>query len=472
MISDNQTADHETSLRAGAAKTDITPAMGVQLAGDIGRYRPAEELVDPLYARALVLEGQSHGQRCRACVLSLAVIAVSDDVTDRLRAQAAAIVGCEPLNVIVHALQAHSTPELGLGLPDDPQHLPWIAGPDLWWLRGGDARYLEPTVAAILEAVRLAAADLQPVTLKLGRRPDGRIAFNRRFIMRNGAGRCHPPRCSPDILCNEGPIDPEVGVAVLKQSDGSALAVLLHHTCHPNHFYPLRKISGDWPAAWCDLTEKRLPGSTALVFNGFVGNIHHTNHLDPDYQPDHRRMAAMLDQSTAWILDQPMHHVAAPVLAAAHCAVTLPRRRPTRAMLSKARKLLRQHPQPIWLDEEKTRVRWDWCYAVDHMFLDRDVAARPDYACELQALRLGDLALLGAPGEPFVEAQLHIKTHSPAPFTFCAHMTKAGGGYMPTRAAYRRGGYETELGSHAHLRPGCLETLQGHAVEMLRQLWA
>ena len=46
---------HNLSLLAGSAKVDITPGMGIQLAGDIGRWRPAEWVEDRLYARALAL---------------------------------------------------------------------------------------------------------------------------------------------------------------------------------------------------------------------------------------------------------------------------------------------------------------------------------------------------------------------------------------------------------------------------------
>ncbi len=36
----------------GSAEVDITPPRGVQLAGDVGRFRPADLLVEPLYAKA------------------------------------------------------------------------------------------------------------------------------------------------------------------------------------------------------------------------------------------------------------------------------------------------------------------------------------------------------------------------------------------------------------------------------------
>ena len=44
-----------SNLQAGVGLTDITPWAGVQLAGDVGRYRPARYILDRLHARAIVL---------------------------------------------------------------------------------------------------------------------------------------------------------------------------------------------------------------------------------------------------------------------------------------------------------------------------------------------------------------------------------------------------------------------------------
>ena len=52
---------NELPYKVGAAWADITPAPGTQLAGDIGRRRPLEEVRMPLKARALVIEHK--GQR-------------------------------------------------------------------------------------------------------------------------------------------------------------------------------------------------------------------------------------------------------------------------------------------------------------------------------------------------------------------------------------------------------------------------
>ena len=98
----------------------------------------------------------------------------------------------------------------------------------------------------------------------------------------------------------------------------------------------------------------------------------------------------------------------------------------------------------------------------------------PDFPYEIQALRIGDLALVGLPGEPFVEGQLEIKTGSPAPYVFPAHLTTHYVGYLPTRAAYHRGGHEAnrDVTYWAKLAPGCLELVVDRAKALIEDLFA
>ena len=98
---------------------------------------------------------------------------------------------------------------------------------DLPWLKGGDDRYNEPTVEKTIEAVTRAAARLEPVTAHAGRGMDGRFAFNRRFVMRDGTTIRHPRTCDPNILHCEGPTDPEVGVLALRNASDEIVAMLI-----------------------------------------------------------------------------------------------------------------------------------------------------------------------------------------------------------------------------------------------------
>ena len=421
----------KSALRAGAAEADITPPMGVQIAGDIGRYRPVEEVREPIYARALVLE--LDGRRC--CLLSLDLLAVTGRWAQEIRRRAAQRFGLDPSGIMVHVTQNHAAPCLGHTFIRDECGL---FPPEYPWLRGGDDRYNEPTVERVVNAIAAALDSLRPVSVQIGRRTDGRVAFNRRFVMRDGSVRTHPPRCDPNILYCEGPTDPEVAVMIFRSEAGAPLAALLHHTCHPVSGYPHRFIISDWPGAWSDGV-KELCGNECvpLVVNGCCGNVHHTNHLDPHYKVEHREMGRKLTETTARILEK-MDALPSGILDWRVRTVRIPLRELPAAEVETARKLISEHPEPMWRDSTRTSVEWDWVYAAAMLDLYESRRQLPYYDYEVQAFRLGDSALVALTGEPFVEGQLQIKLHSPAPYTLVAHMCNGYVGYIPTRQALER----------------------------------
>ena len=99
----------DQTLLAGAAQVDITPRMGTQIAGDIGRRRPAEILIDPIFAKALALDDG----RQRLCVLSLDVLAITQEWVDMIRTGARERFGLDPQAVMVHVVQNHAAPAIG-----------------------------------------------------------------------------------------------------------------------------------------------------------------------------------------------------------------------------------------------------------------------------------------------------------------------------------------------------------------------
>ena len=265
----------------------------------------------------------------------------------------------------------------------------------------------------------------------------------------------------------EGPTDPEVGVATFTNAAGDVTAALLHHTCHPCHGYPHRYVIGDWPGAWAALMrghwgERCVP----LVINGCCGNIHHCDHTNPDYRPDHQRMAAMLAETARRVLDR-MEPVEVARIEARRTVLPLPLRAPTETDLAAARRLLQEHPEPMWQDETKTSVEWDWVYAVNVLDLDDARRERPVFPYEIQSFRLGAFSLVSLMGEPFVEAQLDIKRASPTPYTFVAHFCNGYVGYAPTRRAFAGGGYETRTGVGSKLMPDALEKITAAAGQLL-----
>ena len=149
----------------------------------------------------------------------------------------------------------------------------------------------------------------------------------------------------------------------------------------------------------------------------------------------------------------------------------IPFRRFPKEIFVAAHKLLDEHPDPIWTDDTKTRFEWDWHFAASLVDLEHRLAVESEFEYEIQALRVGDLALLILPGEPFVEAQLEIKQRSPATRTFVAHMSNRYVGYIPTPDAINRGGYETLPSNGSKLAPEALQTITDKSVEMLEELY-
>jgi hypothetical protein len=477
-----------TGMTAGFGTADITPAPGIQLAGDIGRDRPVEEIRMPLSVRTLVVG--SGGKTL--CIIQADVIGIAGRIARELAAAVANRLGTEPEAVMLHAPQSHSSPAVGHYwainespcIPDDCQ-----------WLRGGDDRYIEPFKAGVLASVENALRNRVPVTLHLGRVSDGRAAFNRRFAMRGGTARMyperlflqmfpeligdrthvkmHPPSGSGDILMCEGVSDPEVGVAVFRAKDESLVGAILHHTCHPCHGYPHRWVHPDWPGAWAEQFSRALgaPGR-ALTLNGFCGNIHHTNHLDP-------MQNSTIEEQTGFLMESALR--AAGQLA--HCTDTTigwqsqsfqaPWRRLPRETVAQAKAFLQLHPQPKWNDDTRTQTTWDWCYAlatVDLSITHRLLKSSP---YTVQTLRVGDLAIVGWPGEPFVEYQLEIKADCPAKYCFTAHQVNYGhlSGYQMSAAAIARGSYETWTCNTSALSPKAPAMAMDATRELLANLF-
>ena len=69
----------------------------------------------------------------------------------------------------------------------------------------------------------------------------------------------------------------------------------------------------------------------------------------------------------------------------------------------------------------------------------------------IQVLRIGNISFVGIPAEVFTEIGLEIKKKSPFPHTFIVELANGCFGYLPTKEAFKKGGYETKLNSYNRL---------------------
>jgi hypothetical protein len=125
------------------------------------------------------------------------------------------------------------------------------------------------------------------------------------------------------------------------------------------------------------------------------------------------------------------------------------------------------------MKNDRKHATWEWMDAAMMMSVHLERKRNPNFDYEIQVFRVGDIALVGLPGEPFVEGQLAIKIGSPAYPTYVAHGTTDYAGYIAPRESYPRGGHEIRENpaKWTRLAPGALEAIVDASVATLKDMF-
>lgn len=467
-------------LLAGAAQTDITPPLGTTLAGAVAAHHVADSVLDPLMAKAVVFEQRGR----RVCILSLDVTIVSEPYTSYIRAQASERCAIDPGAIMVHATQTHSAPAIGGFMLDTDFSL---ADEDQW-INLHEPSFSDMAVERSVDAISQAVESLAPARIGYANATRDDLAFNRRAIRRDGTcampwvySSMDKPLGQTDYRYIEGPIDPEVGVVWVQDHNMQTIAFLLQYTCHPvNVFYHRGRgrhgqLSADWPGAWAaELTARH--GGVGLVVNGCCGNINPWPAYTPDFVPDHSRMGRELartsEEALGWVQFSdrvPVDHRIT--------EIGLPLRDPDPAELHEAKDRIAREPHPPGVETGTVDAWYRAASMVSFDLLRKRLAKTSGEGMqvtepyEVQALRIGDIALVGLPGEPFVEGQLRLKIESPAYPTYVAHCTSHYAGYLPTPEAFPRGGHEANTSWWSRHTAESLDLAVDAAGKLLREIF-
>lgn len=260
------------SIRAGAARIDITPEGPVWMSGYAARNKPSEGVLMPLWAKALALE-DARGNR--AVIVTTDLIGLPMELTDLVAARAVEKYKLDRASLVFNASHTHTGPvvrgNLSVMESQQPPH------------REALAAYRQTLQQKLLDVIGAALADLAPAELAFAH-GEARFGVNRRQFTPAGV----VIGVNPD-----GPVDPRVPVLRVTSPSGKVRALLFGYACHNTtltaEFYHL---SGDYAGFAQAELEKEFPGAVALFVQLCGGDQNPNPRSKLEYAEQHGRTLA------------------------------------------------------------------------------------------------------------------------------------------------------------------------------------
>ncbi|MFO7946992.1 MAG: hypothetical protein R6V19_09260, partial [Armatimonadota bacterium] len=400
-------------------------------------------VADELWAKAIVLENDGTSIAIVVCD----VIAAEKHDLDRAKDRAAELTGISPDHIFISCTHTHSGPATLdiLGVEREDEYMDWA-------------------VKKIGDAVKLAQNRLQPASFAHNSGSCPEEVHNRRWHMTDGSVRMNPGFENPELVRPAGPIDPEVAVGVFIDENRRPIAALCN--------YALHYVGGPYGMAssanyfgYFDRALQRMGGDefVAIMANGTCGDINNCDFTRPAPEYPHpffqiERVANVVASrafgawQTIWDYSRDV------ALGAETEMIDFRRREATEEQLQWATENI---------EKEGEIEHKDYIYAREILAVEEEAVTRPT---PIMGLRVGDLGIVGLPGEIFVQYGLQIKAKSPFERTMTISLANDAVGYCPTDLALEEGSYETELARSAKAAPGTEGQMVNAAVDVLKRL--
>ncbi len=427
------------TFQAGAAKSNITPELGLTLVGGWGSPQ-AEHIHDELWARCLVLDDGS----TQLALVIIDNLAAAREVFDNAKQRLTEKTGIPAEHMLMASTHTHSAPSARPSNTLDPPE-------DL-------TAYQRFIADRIVDGVRRAINNLEPARIGWGAGEAPDQVFNRRWFMdedfdlTNPFGdvdqvRMNPPRNHEALVEPAGPTDPEIAFLAVESADGRPIALLANYSLHYVGGVPGNHVSADYFGVFAREIGRLLKADTGnppfvgIMSNGTSGDINNINFQAPSAQRQHYEQinrVASIAAGAVYKAYQTVEFQDWAKLDARMSELTLDVRKPDEAMLERARSIVDDpDAAPGNHSREETYAR-----------RTIQLHESPDELdIWVQAVRVGGVGIAAIPFEVFAETGLEIKEKSPFERAFTISFGNGGYGYLPTPRQHELGGYETWLGS-------------------------
>ena len=450
------------NFQIGFAKVNINPPLGI---GVCGYFVPrfAKGFLDDLEVAALVLSYDDE----KIALLSFDVCSLEAPLIQAYSEKIEAATGIPASNLFLSSTHTHTGGLLPSKIFESDEEI--------------NHRYAAFVGERAADAVTLALADLKPARMGyiVGQAPD-RVAYIRRYKMKDGSTMTCPPINDPNIDYPLGTLDQRVNVLRFDR-DGAPTVVLVNYGLHADTVNG-ELLSADWPGHMRRTLEKALDGVQAIFFNGAEGDVGSTNvHVQPDdgdmndteisfdnemKSPGMARFVGRAIAGTVLQVYDKVKYVNVDRIGILRRDLPVPSNRPSAEELPLARqyKELHESGRDDLIPYEAMELTTVVAEALRMCMLEHG----PDeFFLPLTAVRIGNVALLGIPGEPFTDIGVGIKEAEGWDLILPCSLTNGDEGYFPMQSAYDEGGYESRSSLY---RAGVAENIIQGAKDLLKDL--
>ncbi len=442
--------------------------MGTEI---VGYFHPryAKGILDELEINTLAL---SDGKN-QVLILSADLCFISNAVQKSICENICRATGLSADQIFIHATHTHTGPVVSL------------EGKNGMAVSGADDRsvainreYGQILCRKFADAAMLALQDLKPAKMGWAEGIAPNIAFVRRFRMKDGKVRTNPGVGNPDILHPIGDVDERVNVLRFDR-EGFDTIVLANLGCHPD-VVGGDLISGDWPTLYRHRLEKAMDNVKTLFINGAEGDVNHVNvnakdgdlndtfHDFDDVSRGYghaRHMGNVIAGAVMQVYDK-VNYIDVESVHSRVQAISVPSNMPKPEELPLAHKYndLHKAGKDSAIPFEGMELTTVVAEAARMVRLAEGPAT---FSLNITGVTIGDVALLGIPGEPFNGVGVGLKKAEGWRLVLPCCNVNGAAGYFPMQDSYDEGGYEARSSSY---KAGTAEQLIADGIQLLNSL--
>lgn len=445
-----------SGLYAGFGRVNVTPMMGIGIAG---YYKPrfAEGVLDDLEINALALACGDE----KAVLISIDHCGIIREIIADYKRHVSEVTGVPEEGIYIHATHTHTAPFLNLNSENLLEQ-----------------EYYRMVYHKMADAAKEALDDLKPAKMGWGIGQAPNIAFIRRFRMKDGSIRTNPGVNHPEIDAPIGEVDERVNVLRFDR-EGAESLVLVNFGDHPDTVGG-SKISADWPGFLRRSVEQALDHTKCIFFNGAQGDVNHVNVHPKDGDLNdmfmdfddvsrgygHARYMGRVVAGAVLQTYDKVKYIEVESLKCKQRTIHVPSNLPKPEELPEAYRINELHQ--AGRDEELPYAGMMLTTVVADAARKIRLEHGPEaFDMELSAIAIGNVVMMGIPGEPFTGVGRGLKETEGWDMVLPTCNTNGKQGYFPMKEAYDEGGYEA---GSSNFRAGVAELIIEEGRKLMSEL--